>query len=188
MKAEHQKKLDEITDEISYYVYNVWIIKDLSENIDKKFGIASPYLNFRDALFHYKKMYEAASQNDNFTFIQQQACICEHLNRGLKDFVVHLIAFFYAKILHKMIITKTGAINPEREAKLRHVYHDIKNIVIEIRLEGQGLKHFSNNNNVWLPKVVDAVKALDKFLGEFPTLRQLFNNTKIELIHSNWKI
>lgn len=71
MTANRQQKLDEVAKELFDYVDNVWIIKDLSDNINKRFGIASPYLNFRDALFHYKKMYEAAGNADDFSFIQQ---------------------------------------------------------------------------------------------------------------------
>ncbi|MDR2019219.1 MAG: hypothetical protein LBQ14_00460 [Treponema sp.] len=66
----------------------------MSDHIHKEFGIASPYLNFRDALFHYKKMYDAALGGDNSGVVQQCACIEEHLNRGLKDFAVHLALIF----------------------------------------------------------------------------------------------
>jgi len=176
LKIEQQLELDRISDELFYYVNEVWVIKDLSDNINKNFGIASPYLNFRDALFHYKKMYIAAQNDNDHAFIQQQACIEEHLNRGLKDFAIHLMANCYIVFLHELINSKninSGTIDLRR---LRHIYHEMKNIVAEIRIEGQILQHFDTNNTVWLPSVVDVIREFDNLLGESPFLKQRYTN------------
>ena len=183
-----QHKLDETAEELFYYVNEVWIIKDLSDKIHKKFSIASPYLNFRDALFHYKKMYEAAMKNDNATFIQQQACIQEHLNRGLKDFAVHLCANFLTRILHKMINAPARSVSNTTRPKLRHIYHRIKNVIVEIHLEGQALQHFDTNKIAWLPKVVETIESLKNLLEEEPSLKNLYENTISELIQNTWRI
>jgi hypothetical protein len=186
LNAAHQQELDTIAEELFYYVNEIWIIKDILDTIDKDFGIASPYLNFRDALFHYNKMYDAAQQNDTVTFIQQQACIQEHLNRGLKDFAVHLCANLLTKILYKMIATKARAVNTVTIPKLRHIYHNIKNTILDIRLEGQTLLHFNSNTNPWLAKMVGNIGAFTSLLAEYPALKQLHRNTIKELVKNDW--
>ncbi|MHC6203116.1 hypothetical protein ACYULU_07965 [Breznakiellaceae bacterium SP9] len=175
MTAEQQQQqLDNAAKELFEYVDNVWIIKDMSDHIHKKFGIASPYLNFRDALFHYNKMYKAAVGGDEFTFIQQSACVEEHLNRGLKDFAIHLCTNFYIKILHEMLRTKAASVNASNIPNIRNTYHDIKNIVVEIRIEGQTLQHFDNHRIIWFPKMVATIKVFNELLEKDRSLKQLY--------------
>ena len=181
MTSDQKQKLDDVAEELFEYVDEVKIIKDLFDALPVKAGIASPYLNFRDALFHYKKMREAALNGDNSGFIQQYACIEEHLNRGLKDFSIHLCSNFYIRIIYEMIYSRSKSVNGDNRPKLRNIYHSIKNIIIEIRLEGQSLRHFNDHRNVWLPKLVDSIKTFDDLLGEYPSLKPLYNRlgTKI---------
>jgi hypothetical protein len=172
LTAKQRYLLDSVSKEIFDYIENIWIIKDMTEHIHKKFGIASPYLNLRDALFHYKKMYEAADAENDFDVDQQYACIEEHLNRGLKDFAVCLCANFFTKMLHNMLETKAKSITDGIRRKLRHIYHEIKNIVIEIRLDGQVLSHFTNHKANWLPKLVIVVEEFYNLLNENRAIKQ----------------
>jgi hypothetical protein len=177
---EQQQRLDDTATELCEYVDSVKIIKEYFDAIPEKRGIASPYLNFRDALFHFNKMYEAANEDDNFKFIQQYACIQEHLNRGLKDFAIHLCNNFYIIIIHKMINSSAKSKNGDVLSALREIYHSIKNLVIEIRLEGQTLKHFDDNENRWLRKLVDSIEIFNDLLNVNPQLSQLYNNLGAE--------
>lgn len=179
MTPDQMQKLDATAAELFDYVDEVKIIKDLFDVLPAKTGIASPYLNFRDALFHFKKMHDFAVAGDNFGFVQQYACIEEHLNRGLKDFAIHLCSNYYVRIIHKMIISKS--VNNNYRQNLRNIYHSIKNLVIEIRLEGQTLQHFDDHRNTWLPKFVATIKTFDDLLGKYPTLKQIFNRFSIEI-------
>jgi hypothetical protein len=176
-----QQKLDSVTTEISDYLNSVWVIKDLSDTIHKRFGIASPYLNFRDSLFHYKKMYEAALQNNEEGFIMQYACIEEHLNRGLKDFAIHLCSNFFTRILHQIIESNKGFTNNDTLPQIIHIYHSVKNIVLEIRLEGQTLKRFDGQKIAWLPKVCNTAKDLNDLLEKDYLLKRLYDNYTKEL-------
>jgi len=189
LSPEQEQKLDEIATELFDYVDNVKIIKDLFDALPVKQGIASPYLNFRDALFHYNKMYKAANDNNDYSFIQQCACVEEHLNRGLKDFSIHLCNNYYIKIIHQMILNKEKNGNKEMIKKLRKVYHNMKNLIVEIRLTGQTLQHFDDNKNTWLPKVVNTIETFDSLLGEYPILKRLYNQfSKVDnLIQSSPK-
>lgn len=175
MTEEQQQKLDEVATELCEYVDEVKIIKDFFDAIPMKKGIASPYLNFRDALFHYNKMCETANDGNDFRVIQQYACIQEHLNRGLKDFAIHLCTNFYIRIIREMIDSNAKSVKTANIAILRNIYHGFKNIVIEIRLEGQTLKHFDDHRNRWLPKLVDSIKIFDDLLKKDPPLLQLYN-------------
>jgi hypothetical protein len=174
MTAEHRQALNDAANDLLVYVDEIWIIKDISDHIHKEFGIASPYLNFRDALFHYRKMYDAAIEGDNSGIIQQCACIEEHLNRGLKDFAVHLCVNFFIKILHEFTITRAKAIVPANLQKIRPIYHKIKNAVIDIRLEGMALRHFETHATPWLPKVVSPVQEFYTLLDANRSLKQLY--------------
>lgn len=175
MAPDHQEILDKVAEELFHYVHETWVIKSLLKRFDEKVSISSPYLNFRDALFHFNKMYDAANNNNDNGLIQQQACINEHLNRGIKDFAVFICANFYAKILHLMIASNARTISVSNLKKLRHIYHDLKNIVIDIRIGGQNLERFDNLQNTWLPKITAAIGAFHSLLDETQALNQLFD-------------
>ena len=181
MTPDQKQTLDDIAIELFEYIDSVKAIKDFFDELPVKKPIASPYLNFRDALFHYNKMYRAARDGDNFGFIRQGACIEEHLNRGLKDFVTHLCTNFYILILHKMIDSRAKFVDSDIRQNLRQVYHGLKNLVVEIRLDGQTLKHFDNHKNVWLPKFVDLIEEFDNILDKYPPLRPYYNRLGAEM-------
>jgi hypothetical protein len=183
-----KQKLDEVAAEIFEYVVAVKGIKDYFETIprekklgNKGLGIASPYLNLRDALFHFNKMYDAAHESDDLGFIRQWTCIEEHLNRGLKDFATYVCSSFYIRIIHKMMETHAKSVNSDNLLSLRRIYHGLKNLVVEIRLEGQSLKHYKDSKNRWLPKLVDLIIDFDRLLNRNAQLKSLYNNLCIEI-------
>jgi hypothetical protein len=176
LSPDQKQKLDEAAEELFDYVDNVKLIKDYFDELPAKQGIASPYTNFRDALFHYKKMYGAASNRNNFSFVQQHACVLEHLNRGLKDFAIHICNNYYIPIIHAMIAFKEGnGKDKETTIKLRKIYHSMKNSIVEIRITGQTLQHFDDNKNVWLPKLIGTIKAFHALLDNKPVIKRLYN-------------
>lgn len=179
-KEQKQQVLDKVVADVFHYVDEVKIIKDYFDAIPQKISIASPYLSFREALFHYKKMHEAAHDNDITGLIKQNACIDEHLNRGLKDYATHICTDFYVRIIHEMIDSNVNSVNIVR-ADLRHIYHGLKNLIVEIRLGGQTLIHFDDNENTWLPKLVDLIKAFDDLMGKHQQLRRLYDSLSIEI-------
>jgi len=179
LTTEHQNALDETAASIFVYVDNVFIIKEIYDSIDptKQMGIASPYLNFRDALFHYRKMYKAAEKGDNTEFIQQLANIEEHLNRGIKDFAIFLCFNFYAPLIRHMMQSKSRCINNDVFCGLRHIYHELKNIVAEIRLGGQNLLRFGNSKVSWLPSMIKIISDFKNLLNTNIQLNNLYQAT-----------
>jgi hypothetical protein len=161
-------------------VDNIFLINGIYDTIGHDLVITSPYLNFRDALFHYKKMYEAADAEDNVTVLQQEACIDEHLNRGIKDFAINLCSNCYVPVIHCMMRDQARCVNDAVFQRLRHIYHEFKNIVAEIRLGGQTLLHFDDQGVNWLLRIITAVEELHHLLEETPQLQNLYTNTQKE--------
>jgi len=176
--AEQEQKLNDVAAELFEYVESVKIIKDFFDKLPNKLGIASPYLNLRDALFHFRKMYICAGAKNDSGFNQQYACVMEHLNRGLKDFGIHVCSNLYTDLIYEMINTKS--VNNENRQILRKIYHNIKNIVIDIRVEGQTLQHFDDNKNLWLPKFAKAIGAFHSLVKKNPSLEQLYRRLTSE--------
>ncbi|MDR2184450.1 MAG: hypothetical protein LBO80_02100 [Treponema sp.] len=132
---------------------------------------------------HQQALNDAAVNGDNSGIIQQCACIEEHLNRGLKDFAVHLCVNFYIKVLHELMITKAKAVVPANLQKIRRIYHKIKNAVIDIRLEGMALRHFETHSTAWLPKVVKPVQEFRALLDANQPLKRLYLRFTSEILN-----
>jgi hypothetical protein len=160
-------------------VDNVFLIKNIYDQIGqgRVMGIASPYLNFRDALFHYKKMYESMLSGDMKDFWQQLPCIEEHLNRGVKDFAINLCSNFFIKVIHSMMLSRARCITDKVFQRLRHIYHELKNIVAEIRLGGQTLLHFDSSEVDWLSRMIEIIKDFNDLIDENSQLKNLYDST-----------
>jgi len=173
VSPDQKQELDDIAKDLFDYVDNVKIIRYIFDALPTRVSIASPYLNLRDALFHFKKMYIYGNAKNNSGFTKQSACIQEHLNRGLKDFVIHLCSNFYIRVIHNMINSKS--VDGKIKQDLRKLYHGFKNLVIDVRLEGQSLRHFDDRKNLWLPRFVDLVKAFKTLLDKDAPLEKLYH-------------
>jgi hypothetical protein len=177
LTTEQQNALNKATNSIFIYVDNIFLIKGIYDQvrIRDNCGIASPYLNFRDALFHYKKMYESAVKGDNADVIQQSACIEEHLNRGIRDFAIDLCSNRFVPVIHEMIKSKSKTVNGVVFQRLRRIYHELKNIVAEIRLGGQSLLRFDQEDVNWLPRIIAAITDFNDLLGEYTQLKIFYS-------------
>jgi hypothetical protein len=184
LTTEQQNTLDETAASIFTRVRDVFMIKDIYDSLDptQQAGIASPYLNFRDALFHYKKMYDAATNGDNTVFIQQLANIEEHLHRGIKDFAVHLCFNCYVPVIRDMMESRSQCVNDAVFCRLRHIYHELKNIVADIRLGGQRLLRFGAGGSSWLPSMVNIIADFNNLLKGDVQLNNLFQSTLPRII------
>jgi len=180
LTTEHKNALDNVVVSIFAYVENVFIIKGIYDHIGqeyKKQGIASPYLNFRDALFHYRKMYQAVNTGDNNDVLQQAACIDEHLNRGIRDFAIHLCINCYIPIIHNMMTGNFQSVTDVIFQRLRRIYHELKNIVADIRLGGSLLQRFGQKNVDWMERIIAAIQDFNNLLEKYPSLRTIYKNS-----------
>jgi hypothetical protein len=112
--------LDEFVERISY-------LGKMCEFLGFEFT-SSPRYNFRDALSHYVRFYEATNDGER---ISQAACFDEHLFRGVKDGIVFIV--------YEMRRTVNSALNDavcgsrELQSGLRSLLHEFKDIELQIR-------------------------------------------------------
>jgi hypothetical protein len=119
-------------------------------------------------------MYEAS---DETIIIEQRTSINEHLNRGVKDFAIHLCSIYYIPILHRMIVAKPSEKN---QIWLRHIYHGLKNLVVEIRLGGQMLHRFDDQDVYWLQQMIDIIGEFNANIKKDGILYDLYKKCQKE--------
>jgi hypothetical protein len=128
-------------------------------------------------------MYNAAEKGENTEFIQQLANIEEHLNRGIKDFAIFLCFDFYVPLIRCMMQARSRCIDDDVFCGLRHIYHELKNIVADIRLGGQKLLRFDNSEVSWLPNMINIISDFKELLNENIQLNNLYQSTLPNIIH-----
>ncbi len=146
-----------------------------------KIPISAPCAaNFRDSLFHYRKLYNS---DFDVEFVAQYESIVEHANRSLKDSIVKLTQIFIGTIncLMKDI--------ENTENRLEHVdlymeLYDYKNIFkqlqIELRAQGLEIVRFTDNES----NMVETFSKIKKFVI-FLKDKELYDNFLIYNEQSN---
>jgi len=119
------KSIEDIASEIEEFVQQSSILEIICKYLIIPLS-ASPLVNFRDALSHYIKRYEAKTDEEK---LRQESSIDEHLFRGIKDICVHIINFMKNKI--SSILNDSE--NRTQEHDYRKLLHKYKNLEIEIR-------------------------------------------------------
>lgn len=88
------------------------------------------FTNFRDALFHFRKLYYAAEKVEIF---EQGFAIKEHLNRAKTDAIISLLTFFSNGI--RKLLQKDGICN-DLKKQLRFFLHKMQRINLFKRANG----------------------------------------------------
>jgi hypothetical protein len=117
---------NDLANEIDVYAQRCVDFYNLYEHLCTEKSCGSTYLNFRDALTHYIRLYEAKNIQEK---INQTILIYEHLRRGLKDACVFTVIEMKERInkeLKKEYFKNVKYI-------LRCELHYYKNLEIEIR-------------------------------------------------------
>jgi hypothetical protein len=118
----------------------------------------SPLYNFRDALSHYIRLYEATANDDK---ICQETSISEHLSRGIKDACFTLIDNMKGRITD---ILKDLFLNKEKEQIFRKQLHLFKCMEIELR-----------KNSIML-SIGDLTPLIDNLITAIRDTKNLFIN------------
>jgi hypothetical protein len=121
------RNIDEIANDINEHVN----VSSMLEMVCKHLKIdlvASPLYNFRDALSHYIRLYEAKDESEKTA---QESSINEHLYRGLKDGYVFIVNEMRDRV--DAALTKSGKKTTKEERSLRAVLHEFKKLELEIR-------------------------------------------------------
>ncbi|MDR2491616.1 MAG: hypothetical protein LBD20_09475 [Spirochaetaceae bacterium] len=135
------------------------------KNMHKEIGITSPYVNFRDALFHYRKMYTEYKNNREKQVVKQSACISEHLNRGIKDFIVYICSSCFMSGIDEL--PQIAVLTPDRVRFLAEIRSRLCDIILEIRLSGLSLTHFDDTENKqWYSDFITTTTDFYSFLSD----------------------
>jgi hypothetical protein len=122
------KSVQDIVLEIEEFVQQSSYLEKLCELLDLSL-VASPLYNFRDALSHYVRFYDATTDEER---IAQTACLEEHLFRGIKDgilFIVYEMRGRVSSALNKCKLSGTRA----NVHDLRSLLHEYKDFELRLR-------------------------------------------------------
>ncbi len=157
MQINLSEELNRIAEDIDSYAQTVYTIISFC----KFMKISSPgdiSINFRDAIHHYILLYEAFQEQNKLVFIQNQACIDEHLNRGIKDSLTHILYHLSGKIIFIME-SRYGTVR--RKEKLRHFLHIFRNKVLGIRLQ-----------NIYINRIINYIEEIQSIREQCTELVQ----------------
>ncbi len=88
------------------------------------------YTNFRDALFHFRKMVQCTEEHE---IMQQAFAVKEHLHRARTDAKTDVL-FYYAGVTDRLI--KDTMLDRDIKSQLRQLFHKMKDIVMMNRMNG----------------------------------------------------
>lgn len=122
-----------------------------------KIRIAPPFsTNFRDALFHYKKLYEADTLEEA---ISQKEAINEHLSRSIKDSLIQLTQVLLFSINS---IYEDPNILSNKKLLIQEGMHIIKQAVLKLRIDSMDIVRISNDNLAIMDDICEAIRLLSK--------------------------
>lgn len=90
----------------------------------------SCYTNFRDALFHFRKMCNSSEEHE---ILRQVFAVREHLGRTKTDARITIL-LMYAKVAEMLL--KRDDINGELKIRFRKLLHKMKNVSMINRIQG----------------------------------------------------
>jgi hypothetical protein len=142
LEIDIEAQLNNIANEIDSYSQTIYLILQLCDdfNITKP---ASPSINFRDAINHYVILYEKYEIKELIQFISQISSISEHLNRGIKDAIIHILSNINLKL--EAIINNPQYTKKNLQIELRKHFHIFKKLILDIRLGSIDIERLDNN-------------------------------------------
>lgn len=149
-------------EEYCEYIYNELILKakdviikcqSYTSLLKVKLPI-SCYTNFRDAIFHFYKMYTCVMDVDIYN---QAFAIKEHLSRAQTDAINNMIAFF-SKIIEIMLKQESEKL----ERQLREYLHYLRSYQLKKRINGMMI--FDKNSPLLSTDIDEALVKINDFL------------------------
>jgi hypothetical protein len=119
--------IDEIAERIDSYASIYSILLEVCRSL----GLAldsSPLYNFRDALAHYRVLYES---NDQSIKLAQETSLMEHLSRGLRDGCYFILLHLKLGVYHEL--KKIQRNSPTQASVFRKLLHRYKELELDLR-------------------------------------------------------
>ena len=95
------------------------------------------YTNFRDALFHFRKMAGCLEEHE---ILQQAFAVKEHLNRAKTDAMTSVL-FYFSYVASCFL--KDETILEDVKRKIRISLHQMKNVILTSRIDGMMMSEVS---------------------------------------------
>ncbi len=131
--TESEKIINDIAEEIDNFVSFSSALELVAKEINLPYN-ASPLYNFRDALNHYRNMYE---NRDNLEIIKiENNSIQEHLFRGLKDIFIYINNNYKFKLQYHLDVVGPSY-SFKKKNKYRKLIHKLKNIELDVRANSE---------------------------------------------------
>ena len=120
---------------------------------------AACFTNFRDALFHFRKLYYSTNRND---ILEQGFAIKEHLNRACTDAIISLLNFFSDGI---RLLLENGDISADEKSRLKFFLHRMQSISLFKRINGM-MMFLYDVSRVSNEEIVDIMKEYSVYVKE----------------------
>ncbi len=136
--------------------------------------MASSFINFRDALSHYKILFESA---DPVVIVQQHSSIEEHLARGIKDAFVFYCGMLSWRLNGIMISDSCLFKSDDQKNDLRKMIHSFKNLNYRIRFGSDvGMKRDCSNHIDDFAQIYQTTLSLLDKWGKKSELKKRWEN------------
>ena len=155
-------EIEQVAIDINAYPETVKIFFELSRDLNTG-RTASTSINFRDSLCHYSKLFEAFESNEERKFIEQYACLYEHLWRGIKDSLIYFLYSISKKIF--FLLNRDLFLKEKKQKRLRKFLHIFKKIILQVRLDSLDLKRIDKQNEN-MRNIIVNIAELKKFLKD----------------------
>ena len=133
---------------------------------------AACYTNFRDALFHFRKMANCSEEHE---VMQQAFAVKEHLKRARTDAKTSVL-FYYAFLANQLI--KDDTVEALVKIRLREYLHKMKNVIMMSRINGMMMSETS----IMKVNEEEVIKILEEY---FDLLRDYCLNQAKALMKKN---
>lgn len=117
----------------NYIVQSSNYLREYSQclaKVGKKELPVACYTNFRDALFHFRKMAKSVEEHE---ILQQAFAVKEHLGRAKTDARISVL-FYYVSVANRLLDDAT--VSDDVKPQIRKCLHGMNNVIMSNRLDG----------------------------------------------------
>jgi len=142
--------------------------------IGKKKIPVTCYTNFRDALFHFRKMANCSEEHE---IMQQAFAVKEHLHRARTDAKTSVL-FYFSRVANCLMDEKE--VDSETKIQLRILLHKMKNVIMMSRIDGMMMSDVAINKigdediAMILEEFFDL--AQEKYFSQFVAINELLGD------------
>ena len=150
-----QNQLDDFCDYSSSNIFETLEKISLLSNlyIKCRIKITPPFAtNFRDALFHYKKLYESDTIEDA---IEQKEAIDEHLSRALKDCILQLVQVLVSSLT---FLYNDSEFDDKTKNELQIIIHNLKQSILKLRINSMDIVRVSQDEFGVMDEICDCIE------------------------------